>query len=92
MYSFTMANVGDPTGSVTPNALQMAVVNVVFPDPIGAKNATNVLSPIFSRNSAAALSRSAMSLMITSCFMSAKIYISLRMFVANINFVKFVGC
>ena len=73
MYSLTMANVGEPTGSVTPSTLQMAVVNVVFPEPIGAKNATRVLLPIFSRNSCAALFRSSIFLMMTSCFISANI-------------------
>ena len=76
MYSLTIAKVGEPTGSVTPSALQMAVVNVVFPDPIGAKKATRVLLPILSRNSFAALSRSAMPLIIISCFMLQRYNIS----------------
>lgn len=64
-----MAKVGEPTGSVTPRTLQMAVVKVVLPEPIGAKKAMSVLFPIFSRNSPAALSRSSIPLMMISCFM-----------------------
>ena len=70
LYSFIMANVGELTASsFTPRALHIAVVNVVFPAPMGAKNATILWFPISFRNSPAALSRSLRSCMVMQCFM-----------------------
>ena len=54
-----MAKVGElMASSCTPNSLHRAVVNVVFPAPMGAKNATSVCLPMACRNSFAALGKS----------------------------------